>query len=71
VSFQHFAFVHHGGDQDGIRGVDREDNEVARVSNRLARHSRFAELDVVNEVPGADVRDGLYTDATRVFSQVL
>jgi len=71
VPFQHLTFVHRGGDQDGIGGVDREDKEMAWASNRSARHSRFAELDVVNEVPRADVRDRPYTNATRVFSQVL
>ena len=63
--------MHYSGYQDGFGGVDREDNEMARASNRPARHSRLAELDVVNEVPGADVRNGAHTEATRILSQAL
>jgi hypothetical protein len=71
VPFQHFALMHHSGYRDGFGGVDREDNKMARASNRRARHSRLAELDVVNGVPRADVRNGTHTDATRILAQVL
>jgi hypothetical protein len=59
VPFQHFALMHHSGYQKGFRGVDGEDNEMARAPNRPARHSELAELDVVNEVRWSSENNGM------------